>query len=249
MHSFPIGYVGMDHLAQSLPTKGWNSGTWGTSEKSEKASSKTSKTKKKSKPADLFTKKVEEFKSLAVEKPDVIKFISENKLTIGAHISVANGIYNGLINAFKIRATAMAFFVTLPRRWTTEKGKHYSYSIGKEWSGRISPCDQWQWPYAYKIAEFFKKGAIFDIEQSYIAKILKISVLSDEDVSIFNEGLRILGYKRENIVPHGNYLVNLGSPDPVVYDKSYSCFVTELKLCEQLQIPWVNIIFSFVICF
>ena len=67
----------------------------------------------------------------------------------------------------------------------------------------------------------------------------QLSVLSDEDVSIFNEGLKILGYRRENIVPHGNYLVNLGSPDQTTYDKSYAYFVTELKICEQLQVPWV----------
>ncbi|XP_063690436.1 probable endonuclease 4 [Bolinopsis microptera] len=136
---------------------------------------------------DLLTQKVTEFTELADQSPDVIKFISENSLTIGAHISVAKGVYNGLINAFKIKATSMAFFITQPRRWTTEKA------------------------------------------------------LSDEEVSIFNEGVKILGYKRENIVPHGNYLVNLGSPDQTIYDKSYACFETELKICEQLQLCWLNI--------
>ena len=62
----------------------------------------------------------------------------------------------------------------------------------------------------------------------------------DEEVALFEEGIKILGYKRENIVTHGNYLVNLGSPDPEIYRKSYECFVTELKLCQQLGLSWVG---------
>ena len=41
-------------------------------------------------------------------------------------------------------------------------------------------------------------------------------------------------------MPHGNYLVNLGSPDQTIYDKSYACFETELKICDQLQLSWVS---------
>ena len=64
-------------------------------------------------------------------------------------------------------------------------------------------------------------------------------VYSEEEVAIFREGMQILGYRPENIVPHGNYLVNLGSPAEATYNKSYTSFVNELKLCEQLSIPWV----------
>ena len=88
-----------------------------------KSPPKELKPKKPPKPEDMFSKKVAEFKRLAAQSPDVIKLISENELTIGAHISVAKGIFNGLINAFKIKATAMAFFVTQPRKWSTDKGK------------------------------------------------------------------------------------------------------------------------------
>lgn len=84
---------------------------------------KTSKRATESLKSSVFSKKVDEFNSLASSDPDLLKLISENKLTVGAHVSVAKGVFNGLINAFKIRASAMAFFVTQPRKWTTEKGK------------------------------------------------------------------------------------------------------------------------------
>ena len=34
------------------------------------------------------------------------------------------------------------------------------------------------------------------------------------------------------ILPHGSYLVNLGSQDDVVQGKSYTAFVSELRRCE-----------------
>lgn len=92
------------------------------SENKENVDKKAKAETKKSVKLSVFDKKVAEFKELACESPDTMKLISDNTLTIGAHVSVAKGIYNGLINAFKIKATSMAFFVTQPRKWTLQKG-------------------------------------------------------------------------------------------------------------------------------
>ncbi|MBN2366655.1 MAG: deoxyribonuclease IV [Calditrichaeota bacterium] len=41
------------------------------------------------------------------------------------------------------------------------------------------------------------------------------------------------------VAVHDAYLINLGSPNPVTFEKSYSSFVDELKRCEALKIPYL----------
>jgi AP endonuclease-1 len=40
--------------------------------------------------------------------------------------------------------------------------------------------------------------------------------MSDNSIEMFNTRLKELGYDPAHILPHGSYLVNLGSPDAYV---------------------------------
>lgn len=42
------------------------------------------------------------------------------------------------------------------------------------------------------------------------------------------------------ILPHGSYLMNLGSPNPETLDKSRNMLLEELQRCERLGIPHYN---------
>lgn len=56
----------------------------------------------------------------------------------------------------------------------------------------------------------------------------------------FIERLKAFGYEARHVLPHGNYLVNMGNPDAEVREKSYACFVDELKRCEALGLTLFN---------
>lgn len=43
-----------------------------------------------------------------------------------------------------------------------------------------------------------------------------------------------------DILPHGSYLINLANPDDEKLEKSFGCFVDDLKRCEQLGIGLYN---------
>ena len=43
------------------------------------------------------------------------------------------------------------------------------------------------------------------------------------------------------VLPHGSYLVNLGSPDPEIRTKSFDCFLDEVQRCEALGLGLLNI--------
>ena len=71
----------------------------------------------------LTEKKRLEFQALVSAQPETAAHIASNRVTVGAHISCAKGCYNALINAYKIGASAFAFFPTPPRRWpVADKG-------------------------------------------------------------------------------------------------------------------------------
>ena len=52
----------------------------------------------------------------------------------------------------------------------------------------------------------------------------------------FKQACKDYGFGPEHILPHGSYLINLASADPVLLIKSYNAFVDELKRCEILGI-------------
>lgn len=61
--------------------------------------------------------------------------------------------------------------------------------------------------------------------------------LTDEDVRLFQGKLAELGVTHP--IAHDSYLINLASPDPLLWKKSVEAFVVELLRAERLGIPYV----------
>ncbi|KAF8343392.1 AP endonuclease [Amanita rubescens] len=64
--------------------------------------------------------------------------------------------------------------------------------------------------------------------------------LTEESISLFKSRLKRYDYATSVILPHGSYLVNLGNPDAAKREKSYECFIDDLKRCEQLGLELYN---------
>lgn len=61
-----------------------------------------------------------------------------------------------------------------------------------------------------------------------------------EEVELFRSRCEEYGYIPELILPHGNFLINLGSPDSEKLNKSRNSFVNELKRCAVLGLTMLN---------
>jgi deoxyribonuclease IV len=61
--------------------------------------------------------------------------------------------------------------------------------------------------------------------------------LTDEDVRLFKGKLKELGVKHP--LAHDSYLINLASPDPVLWQKSVDSFVMEMLRADRLGIPYL----------
>lgn len=105
---------------------------------------------------------------------------------VGAHVSIAGGIYKSISEAMKISATAMAIFTKSQRRW-----------FGKD--------------------------------------------LTDIDITKFKDKLKDSRISSDKILPHAGYLINLANPDDDKVELSRKSFIHELKRCEQLGLPYLNI--------
>lgn len=66
------------------------------------------------------------------------------------------------------------------------------------------------------------------------------SPISDEEVAQFKENCRLGGFTPDLILPHDNFLINLGSPDPQKLHLSRKSFLDEMKRCEQLGLTMLN---------
>lgn len=64
--------------------------------------------------------------------------------------------------------------------------------------------------------------------------------LTEKDIKEFNENCRDGGFQPEYILPHDNFLINLGSPDAQKLHLSRSSFLEEMKRCEQLGLIYLN---------
>lgn len=64
--------------------------------------------------------------------------------------------------------------------------------------------------------------------------------LTEKDIKEFKENCRDGGFKPEYILPHDNFLINLGSPDAQKLHLSRSSFLEEMKRCEQLGLIYLN---------
>lgn len=64
--------------------------------------------------------------------------------------------------------------------------------------------------------------------------------LTDKDINVFKENCRLGRYTPGQILPHDNFLINLGSPDPQKLHLSRKSFLEEMQRCEQLGLTMLN---------
>lgn len=64
--------------------------------------------------------------------------------------------------------------------------------------------------------------------------------ISDKEAEAFKNNCKIHGYTPEVILPHDNFLINLGSPDPEKLEKSRKSFLDEMMRCQQLGLTMLN---------
>ncbi|OBZ69274.1 putative endonuclease 4 [Grifola frondosa] len=64
--------------------------------------------------------------------------------------------------------------------------------------------------------------------------------LTAESITAFKTRMKAFGYSPTHILPHGSYLVNLGNPDQEKREKSYQCFLDDLRRCEELGLLLYN---------
>lgn len=64
--------------------------------------------------------------------------------------------------------------------------------------------------------------------------------ISDEEADLFKENCRLYGYSPEVILPHDNFLINLGSPDSKKLHLSKKSFLDEMRRCEKLELKYLN---------
>ena len=64
--------------------------------------------------------------------------------------------------------------------------------------------------------------------------------ITEKEAQAFKERCAAYGYPAHLILPHDNFLINLGSPDPEKLDKSRKSFLDEMKRCAQLGLTMLN---------
>ncbi|MFA6129137.1 MAG: deoxyribonuclease IV [Bacteroidales bacterium] len=64
--------------------------------------------------------------------------------------------------------------------------------------------------------------------------------LSDKSIADFKKNCELYGYKPQQILPHDGYLINVGSADPEMLEKSRAAFLDEMQRAEQLGLTLLN---------
>lgn len=64
--------------------------------------------------------------------------------------------------------------------------------------------------------------------------------LSESSISAFRNNCEKFGYTPAQILPHDGYLINVGSPDPEMLEKSRAAFLDEMQRAEQLGLDRLN---------
>ena len=106
----------------------------------------------------------------------------KQRLYLGAHMSIAGGLYNAFAQGEAFGCDTIQIFVKSSNQW-------------------------------------------------------KAKPLTDEEVQKFKDEQKRTGI--EPVVAHDSYLINLGSPDPALLDKSRKSFLMEMERCEKLGIPYL----------
>ena len=63
--------------------------------------------------------------------------------------------------------------------------------------------------------------------------------LDPDNVRRFREQRQSLGFQDNALVSHASYLINLASPDDVLWRKSIAAFQDELERCQALDVPFL----------
>ena len=64
--------------------------------------------------------------------------------------------------------------------------------------------------------------------------------ISDEEADLFKRNCELYGFSPEVILPHDNFLINLGSPDSKKLAMSRKSFLDEMKRCMKLGLTMLN---------
>jgi probable endonuclease 4 len=64
--------------------------------------------------------------------------------------------------------------------------------------------------------------------------------ITDEQAILFKKSCEEFGYTPSVILPHDNFLINLGSPDPEKLAMSRKSFLDEMARCEKLGLTMLN---------
>lgn len=63
---------------------------------------------------------------------------------------------------------------------------------------------------------------------------------TDEEIETFKANCELCGFTPDVILPHDNFLINLGSGDPKILHLSKKSFSDELRRCELLGLKMIN---------
>lgn len=107
------------------------------------------------------------------------------KMFVGAHTSIAGGLYLAVLGAVEIEAHAFGLFLKSQRQW-------------------------------------------------------KSKPLEEDAAFKFKQACEKYGFLPHYILPHGSYLMNLGSPDEETLQKSRDMLVDELERCQKLGLTLFN---------
>lgn len=107
----------------------------------------------------------------------------DETLLLGAHTSIAGGVFNALYEGRSIGATTIQLFTANQRQW-------------------------------------------------------KAKPISDADVDKWHEAVAETGIKK--IMSHDSYLINLGSNNPEMLQKSRKAFQEEIERCLKLKLAFLN---------
>lgn len=72
-------------------------------------------------------------------------------------------------------------------------------------------------------------------QRQWSAKALEV-----ESINKFDENLKLANIKKEHILPHNSYLINLGHPDAEKRKKSINAFIDEIQRVNLLGLKMIN---------
>lgn len=72
-------------------------------------------------------------------------------------------------------------------------------------------------------------------QRQWSAKALEI-----ESINKFDENLKLANIKKEHVLPHNSYLINLGHPDDEKRKKSINAFINEIQRANLLGLKMIN---------